>query len=115
MAKKNLDYWYDGQVKRYLQQLIRIFSNFQVAENGLNTKFRNNTLLDIAKKLLIISKQGLNRRNILSSNKKYNEENYLLDIEKNISEGMSPSDYLLQKYHGVWKNSLDPIYSELIF
>ena len=33
MAKKNLDYWYDGQVKRYLQQLIRIFSNFQVAEN----------------------------------------------------------------------------------
>jgi len=36
MAKKNLDYWYDGQVKRYLQQLIRIFSNFQVAENTSN-------------------------------------------------------------------------------
>ena len=93
----------------------RILLNFQVAENGLNTKFRNNTLLDIAKKLLIISKQGLNRRNILSSNKKYNEENYLLEIEKNISEGMSPSDYLLQKYHGVWKKSLDPIYRELVF
>ena len=36
MAKKNLDYWYDGQVKRYLQQLIRIFSHFQVAENTSN-------------------------------------------------------------------------------
>ena len=36
MAKKNLDYWYDGQVKRYLQQLIRVFSNFQVAENTSN-------------------------------------------------------------------------------
>jgi len=36
MAKKNMDYWYDGQVKRYLQQLIRIFSHFQVAENTSN-------------------------------------------------------------------------------
>lgn len=36
MAKKNLDYWYDGQVKRYLQQLIRVFSHFQVAENTSN-------------------------------------------------------------------------------
>lgn len=33
MAKKNLDYWYDAQVKRYLQQIIRVFSHFQVSEN----------------------------------------------------------------------------------
>jgi len=36
MATKNLDYWYDGQVKRYLQQIIRVFSHFQVAENTEN-------------------------------------------------------------------------------
>jgi len=33
MASKNLDYWYDAQIKRYLQQIIRVFSHFQVAEN----------------------------------------------------------------------------------
>jgi len=33
MAGKNLDYWYDEQIKRYLLQLIRIFSNFKVKEN----------------------------------------------------------------------------------
>jgi hypothetical protein len=33
MAGKNLDYWYDEQIKRYLIQLIRIFSNFKVREN----------------------------------------------------------------------------------
>jgi len=33
MAGKNLDYWYDEQVKRYLLQLIRVFSNFKVREN----------------------------------------------------------------------------------
>ena len=32
MAGKNLDYWYDAQIKRYLLQLVRVFSNFQVKE-----------------------------------------------------------------------------------
>ena len=32
MAGKNLDYWYDGQIKRYLLQLVRVFSNFKVKE-----------------------------------------------------------------------------------
>lgn len=39
MAGKNMDYWYDEQIKRYLLQLIRIFSHFQVKEytsNGVN-------------------------------------------------------------------------------
>lgn len=39
MASKNLDYWYDEQIKRYLLQLVRVFSNFQVREytsNGVN-------------------------------------------------------------------------------
>jgi len=32
MAGKNLDYWYDAQIKRYLIQLVRVFSNFKVKE-----------------------------------------------------------------------------------
>ena len=36
MAGKNLDYWYDEQIKRYLIQLVRIFSNFKVRENTDN-------------------------------------------------------------------------------
>ena len=39
MAGKNLDYWYDEQIKRYLLQIIRVFSNFKVSEvtdNGIN-------------------------------------------------------------------------------
>lgn len=33
VAGKNMDYWYDAQIKRYLIQLVRVFSNFQVKEN----------------------------------------------------------------------------------
>lgn len=29
----NMDYWYDGQIRRYLIQLVRVFSHFQIAEN----------------------------------------------------------------------------------
>lgn len=36
MAGKNLDYWYDEQIKRYLIQIIRVFSNFQVREYTKN-------------------------------------------------------------------------------
>jgi hypothetical protein len=36
MAGKNLDYWYDEQIKRYLIQIIRVFSNFYVKENTTN-------------------------------------------------------------------------------
>ena len=32
MASQNLDFWYDEQIKRYLLQLVRVFSNFQVRE-----------------------------------------------------------------------------------
>lgn len=32
-SDQNMLYWYDQQLKRYLIQLIRIFSNFRVAEN----------------------------------------------------------------------------------
>jgi hypothetical protein len=36
MAGKNLDYWYDEQIKRYLIQILRVFSNFQVREYTSN-------------------------------------------------------------------------------
>ena len=30
--KPGLDYWYDGQIRRYLAQIIRVFSHFEVRE-----------------------------------------------------------------------------------
>ena len=89
--------------------------NLSVPEEGLNLEFKNTNLLEIAKKLLLISEKGLERRNILSSNKQYNEAAYLNKIKSNLNEGKSPADKLLDKYNGTWNKSLKPIYSELIF
>ena len=93
----------------------RSFLNLNVPENGLNTKFRDKILLDIARELLEISEEGLKRRNNLSTNKKYDETYYLLGIKDNIANGMSPADILLEKYYGDWNESVDKIYKDLIF
>ena len=93
----------------------RSFLNLNVPENGLNTKFRDKILLDIARELLEISEEGLKRRNKLSTNKKYDETYYLLGIKDNIANGMSPADILLEKYYGDWNESVDKIYKDLIF
>ena len=67
------------------------------------------------KNYYLISEKGLERRNILSTNKQYNEVTYLNKIKSNLNEGKSPADKLLDKYNGTWNQSVKPIYSELIF
>ena len=80
-----------------------------------NQKFKNGNLLDIAQKLFEISKSGLEKRNILVKNEKYNETFYLKDLEKNLSNGHSPADLLINKYNGKWKKNITKIYEEEIF
>ena len=93
----------------------RLFLNTNVPEHGLNTKFHDKYVIDIAKELLEISENGLRRRNYLSTNKEYDETHYLLGIKNNISKGLSPADILLEKYYGEWNGSVDRIYKDLVF
>ena len=93
----------------------RLFLNINVPVHGLNTKFRNEKVIDIAKELLEISEKGLKRRNNLSTNKEYDETHYLLGVKNNISKGLSPADILLEKYYGKWDRSINCIYKDLIF
>ena len=71
--------------------------------------------MDISQKLFEISKSGLEKRNILVKNEKYNETFYLKDLEKNLSNGHSPADLLINKYNGEWKKNIKKIYEEEIF
>ncbi len=89
--------------------------NSLVPKEGLQTKFKNGILLDIAQKLFEISKSGLEKRNILVKNEKYNETFYLKDLEQNLSNGHSPADLLISKYNGEWKKNINKIYEEEIF
>ena len=93
----------------------RLYFNKNVAIDALNASYKDKNLLDISKKLLSISHNGLERRNNLSTNKEYNETFYLKEIDENLKQGISPADNLLKKYNIDWNKSLDKIYEEFIF
>ena len=85
-----------------------------VYQYGLSTKFKKGRVLDIAKKLIKISKRGLKNRNFLSP-AGYDETKYLKPIEKNIDRNCSPADFLIEKFNNQWGKSISPIYEENIF
>ena len=62
-----------------------------------------------------LRKSGLDKRNILVKNEKYNETFYLKDLEQNLSNGHSPADLLINKYNVKWKKNIKKIYEEEIF
>ncbi len=93
----------------------RDYINRIVPKYGLQTKFKDGIILDVAQKLFDISKDGLEKRNILAKHEKYNETFYLKDLEKNLTSGLSPADLLISKYNGEWKQNIKNIYKENIF
>ena len=93
----------------------REYINNIAPKEGLQAKFKDGKILDIAQTLLEISKQGLDARNILARNKKYNETFYLKDLENNLSLGKSPADILIDKFKNKWNQNINYIYSEGIF
>ncbi len=93
----------------------RKFINNNVPKYGLQTPFKEGTILDVAQKLFEISKQGLDARNIIARNKKYNETFYLKELENNLVLGRSPADILIDKFNNKWSQNINFIYSENIF
>ena len=93
----------------------RNYINKIVPKEGLQAKFKDGTILDIAQNLFEISKKGLDERNILARNKNYNETFYLKDLEKNLENGQSPADILINKFNREWDQNINNVYSENIF
>ena len=93
----------------------RDYLNKNTPKEGLSCRFKEGTVLNIAQNLFEISKEGLERRNILNNKKQYNETYYLKDLEKNLSNNQSPADVLINKFNNNWKKDINNIYSENIF
>jgi glutamate--cysteine ligase len=81
---------------------------------GFKSTIRNRDLLHIAIELLRIARQGLMRRNRLDRNGR-DETRYLRPLEETVARGITPAEMLLEKFHGPWAGSVDPIYDELAY
>ena len=92
----------------------RLYLYKNVPKYGLQTKFRDTNILDIAKQVLKIAQKGLKKRQRFSKDG-YDERRYLEKVEKNLFKGLCPADILIHKYKNQWNESVDAIYKEHIF
>ena len=93
----------------------RQYLNKTVPQEGLQSTFKEKKLISFAQEFFELSKKGLKKRNRLSKNGEFDESIHMKDLEKNLENGCSPADCLINKYKLNWDKSVMPIYEEMIF
>ena len=85
-----------------------------VAKHGLHTPFRGGTLLDVARRVVALSRAGLDAR-AQGDGVGASEAIHLRTVEEIVEKGQSPAEELLALYHGRWGGSVEPVFKEFAF
>ncbi|HWW48768.1 MAG TPA: glutamate--cysteine ligase [Xanthobacteraceae bacterium] len=83
----------------------------EVPRLGLKAKIGGRYAFEIAKECLVLAHGGLRRRNRLDGSGR-DESRHLAPLDETIETGKSPAEVLLEKYHGPWGRSVEPVYKE---
>jgi glutamate--cysteine ligase len=86
----------------------------EVPRLGLNAKIRGRSVLELAKACLSLARAGLQRRN-RRDHLCRDETHYLEPLEDTVARGKTPAEDLLEKFHGAWRGSVDPVYIECAY
>jgi glutamate--cysteine ligase len=85
-----------------------------VPKLALKTPFRDGTVQDLARQIVAIAEDGLKAR--ARAGQTVNDETEYLEVLHEIADsGRTLADELLEKYHGPWGRSVDPVYGELAY
>ena len=110
---------YDGDAQQAAADLVEDWSieeqermRRDVPRCGLKTRFRGETVRDLAQRTLGIASRGLkNRRRLDGAG---NDESGFLDALRDIVErGQTPADDLLEAFKTRWGGTVEPIYDAL--
>ena len=82
-----------------------------VPKQGLAAKIGGRTVFELATDSLKLARAGLTRRNYRDVGGR-DETRYLEVLEDRLARGTTAAQELLEKYHGPWGGSVDPIYTE---
>ena len=85
-----------------------------VPKYGLQTKFRNGTIQDLAKQALVLSREGLKTRHKINA---YGETEtiFLSDLDDMAKTGKSNADKLLEHFKGAWDGDITRAYQDCIY
>jgi glutamate--cysteine ligase len=80
-----------------------------VPRTALKTRFRNRTVLDIAREVVALARGGLTSRS------RFNEEGqdetiYLAPLEEIVASGITPAEKLLAEYQEEWRGDIDEVF-----
>jgi glutamate--cysteine ligase len=85
-----------------------------VPKLGFAATIAGRTVLQLATATLALAEQGLARRHLLDANGQ-DESRYLRPIQEFVARGITPAEELLQKFHGEWQGSVDPVFREYAY
>ncbi len=83
----------------------------EVPKTAIHTKFRNETVNDVAKEVLKISESGLKARARLNWEQS-DESGFLAPLHKIVAQNMTSADRLLKLYEGEWNGNLDRLFED---
>jgi len=86
----------------------------EVPRLGFRAKIREWSVLNLAKATLALAEQGLTRRRRLDRAGR-DESRYLRPIQEFVARGLTPAEELLERFHGPWNGSVDPIYKDYAY
>jgi glutamate--cysteine ligase len=92
----------------------REYLRTEVPKQAFRTPFRDGTVGDLAERTLEIARGGLATRARLGGSG-LDETQYLEPLEEVVASRRSPAERLLERFHGAWAGSVDPIYQEMAY
>ena len=78
---------------------------------ALRAEIRGRSVLDIARQIVALARKGLARRDRLDFFG-CDETKYLEPLETDLERGRTPAEDLLEKFHGPWNGSVEPVFSQ---
>lgn len=112
---------YDTGVLDQAEQLVRDWTaaeretlRNEVPRGGLQTPFRGGQVLDVAREMLGLSREGLKRRARLNDGGQ-DERVHLAAVEESLASGETPADVMLRRYHGEWNGDISRVFAEYAY
>jgi glutamate--cysteine ligase len=85
-----------------------------VPKLGLKAQIRSRTIRDLAAECLAIARKGLAKRERLDAQGS-DETVYLAPLEEIVERGTTAAELLLEKFHGPWDGTVDPVFEEYAY
>lgn len=82
--------------------------------HGLRAGWRDHSMAELAREVLAISREGLNKRRMLNGYGE-NEGHFLDELDEIVASGRTRADMLIERFNGEWGGSIDPVFTEAAY